>query len=170
MAQPRPYWNPYLAGIGLGLTLLLSFLVLGTGIGASGAIARVAASGAHAVAPVALETNAYTGAWFDADGPLHYYLVFMLAGTLLGGFLSAARAGRVALAVERGPHIGAGPRLLLAVAGGVLVGIGGRFALGCTSGQALTGGALLQAGAFVFTMATFASAFLVAPLVRREWR
>jgi len=27
--------NPYLAGVGLGLTLLVSFLVLGAGLGAS---------------------------------------------------------------------------------------------------------------------------------------
>ncbi len=37
------YMNPYLAGIGLGLTLLLSFLILGAGLGASSGLARIAA-------------------------------------------------------------------------------------------------------------------------------
>ena len=36
---PLPYWSPYLAGFGLGLTLLLAFWVLGTGLGASAGLA-----------------------------------------------------------------------------------------------------------------------------------
>ena len=31
--QPRPYWNPYVAGIALGLVLLASFLIMGFGLG-----------------------------------------------------------------------------------------------------------------------------------------
>ena len=34
---PQPYWNPYLAGFGLGLVLLASFVIMGRGLGASGA-------------------------------------------------------------------------------------------------------------------------------------
>ena len=34
-AGPRPYWNPYLAGVLLGLTLLATFVVAGQGLGAS---------------------------------------------------------------------------------------------------------------------------------------
>jgi hypothetical protein len=45
--------NPYLAGIGLGLTLLVSFLVLGAGLGASsgcrGLRWTVRCQGAHAL-------------------------------------------------------------------------------------------------------------------------
>lgn len=166
----RPYWNPYVAGVGLGLTLVLSFLVLGTGLGASGAIARLAASAAHTVAPTAVEQNGYLGAWFAGGSPLHHYLVLMFLGTLLGGLLSAFAARRIGLRVERGPTARPGLRLLLALLGGGLVGLGSRFAHGCTSGQALSGGALLQLGSFVFTGATFAAAFAAAPLVRREWR
>ena len=36
--QPQPYWNPYVSGIGLGLVLLAAFVVMGRGIGASGAM------------------------------------------------------------------------------------------------------------------------------------
>ena len=35
---PKPYTNPYLAGILLGVVLLASFVVLGAGLGASGGI------------------------------------------------------------------------------------------------------------------------------------
>ncbi|MFY9341849.1 MAG: YeeE/YedE thiosulfate transporter family protein [Planctomycetota bacterium] len=168
--MPRPYWNPYLAGIGLGLVLLFSYVALGTGLGASGGITRLAASAAHAVAPGPVERNDYLGPLVRDGNPLAYYLVTMLAGTLLGGFASAFAAGRVQAGIERGPGSGIGLRLLLALSGGVLVGLGARFASGCTSGQALSGGALLQTGSFVFTGACFAAAFAFAPLVRREWR
>jgi len=166
----KPYWNPYVAGIGLGLTLLVSYVVLGTGLGASGGITRLAASAAHAVAPTAVEQNAYLGGYFDDGSPLAYYLVTMLAGTLLGGFLSAFATGRTGFTIERGPTAKPGVRLLFALFGGGLVGLGARFALGCTSGQALSGGAMLQTGSFVFTGATFAAAFALAPLVKKEWR
>lgn len=170
MSSARPYWNPYVAGVGLGLTLVLAYVVLGTGLGASGGIARLAAAGAHAVAPRAVEANDYLGGWFEDGGPLRYYLVAMLGGTLLGGFVSALAAGRVRPGIERGPSAGRGLRLAWALLGGVMVGVASRFASGCTSGLALSGGALLQAGAFVFTGATFAAGFAFAPLVRREWR
>ncbi len=166
----RPYWNPYLAGIGLGLTLLFSYLVLGTGLGASGGITRIAATAAHAVAPAAVERNDYLAGYFADGNPLAYYLVTMLAGTLLGGFLSAQAAGRVRFGVERGATANPTLRLTLALFGGALAGLGARFAMGCTSGQALSGGAMLQTGSFVFTGACFAAAFAFAPLVRKEWR
>jgi hypothetical protein len=166
----KPYWNPYVAGVGLGLTLLLSYLLLGTGLGASGGITRIAAVAAHEVAPAAVERNAYLGGWFEGGTPLAHYLVTMFAGTLLGGFLSAFAARRVGLTIERGPTAAAPLRLALALVGGALAGLGARFALGCTSGQALSGGAMLQVGSFVFTGACFAAAFALAPIVRREWR
>ena len=55
----RPFWNPYLAGVVLGLVLLSSFLVMGFGLGSSGAVTRFAVGAAHLVAPKAVETNAY---------------------------------------------------------------------------------------------------------------
>lgn len=166
----RPFWNPYAAGVGLGLTLLLSYVVLGTGLGASGGLTRIAASAAHAVAPTTVEANPYLGGYFTNGSPLAYYLVTMLAGTLVGGFVSAFAAGRVQLGVERGPTASAGLRLVLALFGGALAGLGARFANGCTSGQALSGGAMLQTGSFVFTGACFAAAFALAPLVKKEWQ
>lgn len=166
----KPYWNPYAAGVGLGLTLLLSYVVLGTGLGASGGITRIAATAAHAVAPAAVEQNAYLAGYFAGGNPLAYYLVTMLVGTLIGGFVSAYSARRTGFAIERGPSAKPGLRLALALVGGAFAGLGARFALGCTSGQALSGGAMLQTGSFVFTGATFAAAFALAPLVKKEWR
>jgi len=50
------------------------------------------------------------------------------------------------------------------------MGIGAVLARGCTSGLALTGGALLSAGAWLFMIAAFAGAYAFAPFVRRAWR
>ena len=43
-ARPRPYADPYVAGVALGLVLLAAFLLAGRGLGASGAFATAAAS------------------------------------------------------------------------------------------------------------------------------
>ena len=44
------YVNPYVVGVGLGLTLLLAFYVVGRGLGASGAMFRAVAWTADEVA------------------------------------------------------------------------------------------------------------------------
>ena len=48
-------------------------------------------------------------------------------------------------------------------------GFGARLARGCTSGQALSGGALLSVGAFVFMFAVFGGAYGLAYFLRKEW-
>jgi hypothetical protein len=50
------------------------------------------------------------------------------------------------------------------------MGFAARLARGCTSGLALTGGALLSVGAWVFMIALFAAGYAAAPLFRRAWR
>jgi uncharacterized protein len=47
--------------------------------------------------------------------------------------------------------------------------VGAVLARGCTSGQALTGGAMLSVGSWLFMIGAFAAAYLVAPLVKRAW-
>jgi uncharacterized membrane protein YedE/YeeE len=167
----RPYWNPYAAGVALGLVLLSAFALVGRGIGVSGAAAAVVATGADAVASEHARGNAYLGAYLG-DGtrsPLRDWVVIEVVGLLLGGFGSAALAGRLAPAVERGPRVGVRRRLAFAFAGGAVMGFGTRLARGCTSGLALSGGALLSVGAWVFMLAIFAAGYAVAPLVRRQW-
>jgi uncharacterized membrane protein YedE/YeeE len=93
----------------------------------------------------------------------------MLVGILLGGFLSAAGAGRIRFMVEKGEAFPAKIRLLLAAGGGLLVGFASRLAQGCTSGQALTGGALLLNGSLVFMVSLFISGYAAACLFRGQW-
>jgi uncharacterized protein len=165
------FWNPYVAGICLGLVLLLTFYLMGAGLGASGAVARTAAVVAHGVAPEAVEHNGYFGEFYKtgAKYPLLNWMVFEVIGVFLGGVVAVLTARRFRPDVGKGPHASTGLRLTLAFVGGVIGGIGTRFAMGCTSGQALSGGATLAVGSWVFMMAVFATAFGAAYFVRREW-
>ena len=160
-------WNPYLAGVALGLTLLASFLILGAGLGASGGLSRLSAEVCSWVAPEHTRSSEYFGSW--GDRPLRYYLVFMLVGVIAGGALSAMLAGRMRLVLERGASFPWKKRAVLVVAGGLLVGFASRLAQGCTSGQALSGGAMLLTGSLVFLCCVFAGGYAAAYFVRRQW-
>jgi len=218
MGQDKGYWNPYLCGALLGLVLLLTFVLMGRGIGSSSGVARVGAGLIELVAPRHVEGNLYWGpppaevgrqyvqAWQAVQklkqdkttGPAlaaaerklaeasarrqlsrswstprksawDGWLVWEILGVLFGGLFSAWIAGRLKIAVERGPNITPWPRLLLALAGGIISGWATRLAAGCTSGQALTGGATLAVGSWAFMFAVFAGAYATAYFVRRQW-
>ena len=97
-------------------------------------------------------------------------LFFGVFGVILGGFVAAYTSGRLKVEVLKGPRISTASRLVLAIAGGILMGLAARFTRGCASGQALSGGALLSVGAWVFFMAFFAGGYGMAYFVRREYR
>jgi len=164
---PRPYMNPYLAGLMLGLVLLASFLILGVGLGASSATARVGATVQGILMPQHVADSAYFGSW--GRNPLRYYLVFMFVGTLMGGLMSAILGRRIQPQLERGPTASPKLRILMALVGGILAGFASRLASGCTSGQALTGGAMLASGSLLFLVSLFASGYATAWFARRQW-
>jgi len=165
--EPKPYANPYLVGVLLGLVLLASFVILGAGLGASGGIAHIGASLSMSVSAPHTLSSEYFGKW--GATPLNYYLVFMFGGTLVGALFSALLANRARIQVERGAASSVSRRLGYALAGGVIVGFASRLARGCTSGQALSGGALLLSGSLVFLVCLFASGYAAAWFVRKQW-
>jgi hypothetical protein len=170
-AAARPYANPYLAGIGLGLVLLAAFVLVGRGLGASGAFNSMVAWLVSLVAPAYARSNEFLAGYLeDGTHPLKAWLVFEVVGVLVGALLSGLLAGRVAVGVEKGPRVGVAARLALAFVGGALMAVGAAFGRGCTSGQALTGGALLNLGSWAFMMSVFGGAYAVAFLFRRQWR
>jgi uncharacterized protein len=167
---PRPYSDPYLAGVGLGLVLLAAFVIMGRGLGASGAFTTTAAGVTRAVAPARAAGSPLLSRYLEGNGPWRDWLLFELAGVVIGGFLSAFFAGRLRAEIERGPRITPRARLAFAFAGGSAMGLGAVLARGCTSGLALTGGALLGVGSWVFIAAAFAAAYLASPLLKRAWK
>jgi uncharacterized membrane protein YedE/YeeE len=169
---PQPYWNPYLAGLGLGLVLLASYIIMGRGLGASGAFTTLIAYGTDTVAPAHARANEFYAEYLG-DGtrnPLMDWLVFEVIGVFVGGFFSGTLAGRIKVTTEKGPHISVRSRLLYAFLGGGLMGIGAKLARGCTSGQALTGGAVLNLGSWAFMMMVFGGGYAVAYFMRRQWQ
>lgn len=164
------YANPYVAGVGLGLVLLAAFVVTGRGLGASGAFATTAAGVTRAIDPARAGANPYFAKYLGGAGPWRDWLLFEILGVVAGGWTSARLAGRVRAEIERGPHASPTSRLAFAAAGGATMGVGSVFARGCTSGQALTGGALLSVGSWIFVAAAFAAAYAVAPLFKKAWR
>jgi uncharacterized protein len=168
-ASARPYSDPYLTGVVLGLVLLAAFVVVGRGLGATGAFASVAATAVDAVSPGAVESNRYFADRLPAAGLWSDWLVVEITGVFVGAWASAALARRLRVTVERGSGISVAQRLARAGAGGVVMGIGAVLARGCTSGQALTGGALLSVGSWLFMFGAFGAAYLAAWLMRSAW-
>lgn len=174
-AAPReaaPYANPYAAGVGLGLVLLAAYVLMGRGLGASGAVSAAVSWVVGLVAPAHAAANGFYSEYLasGAGHPLKSWLVFEVLGVVAGGFLSGVLAHRLSRTVEKGPRISVRGRLLLAFAGGALMGFGAKLARGCTSGQALSGGATLNVGSWAFMMMVFAGAYALAGLLRRQWR
>ncbi|MEJ5351043.1 MAG: YeeE/YedE thiosulfate transporter family protein [Melioribacteraceae bacterium] len=169
--QPKPYSNPYLVGIGLGLVLLAAFVIMGRGLGASGAASTVVAVTVSKVAPEhASKNNFYKEYLTDGTtNPLKDWLVFEVLGVAAGGFLSGTLAHRVKRTIEKGPNVSNRTRLIYAFIGGAIMGFGAKLARGCTSGQALTGGALLNLGSWAFMFAVFGGGYLAAYFFRRQW-
>ena len=178
---PQPYWNSYIAGTVLGLVLLAAFVFTGRGLGASGAVTRMAAysiqkveasihGGTSAEADTIAKHNAYTGQYLKGPGdPLDDFLVYMFVGVIVGGFISGMLGRRAGFEVIHGPNSTVGRRLMFAALGGVISAFGARLARGCTSGQALTGGASLALGSWVFMLCVFAGGYGIAYFVRKEW-
>jgi hypothetical protein len=168
--EPRPYIDPYLAGALLGVVLFLSFFVTGGGLGASAALSRVQTGILDLFAPAHVDRVAYFAELAGGSrSPWLHYSVYMLAGTILGGFASGLWGRRVKLETRKGPRISTGTRWALAFAGGAIMGYGARLARGCTSGQALSGGAVLSVGSWAFMFSIFAAGYAVAWFLRRLW-
>jgi hypothetical protein len=91
-------------------------------------------------------------------------------GVAAGALLSGLLAGRVGFAVEKGPRVSTALRLACAFAGGGIMAFGAHLARGCTSGQALTGGALLNVGSWAFMIMVFVGGYAAAWFIRWQWR
>jgi hypothetical protein len=167
---PKDYIHPYLAGALLGVVLFLAFFITGNGLGASGGLNNIIAFFQDLIVPGHMDRVPYLVKMAGGDkNPLDSYLVFVVLGALLGGFVSGWRSGRLKVETIRGPRVSPRARWAMAFLGGAIMGYGARFARGCTSGQALSGGAVLSVGSWAFMFAVFAGAYALAYALRKFW-
>jgi uncharacterized protein len=168
--DPSQYWNPYFAGVMLGIVLFGSLFVTGNGLGASGGFARIMAFLEDRVVSAHVNCNPHLAPMAGGDNnPLDHRMVWMVLGVVLGGFVSGLIARRVKAETCKGPQISTALRWILAFVGGGLMGYGAGLARGCTSGQALSGGAVLSVGSWTFMMMVFAGGYLLAYPLRKVW-
>jgi uncharacterized membrane protein YedE/YeeE len=170
VSRAKPYLNPYLAGTLLGVVLFLAFFITGSGLGASGGLNRLLVYVQNAINPEHIDQVAYLLKMAGGNvNPLDSWIVFLTVGTIIGGFISGLLGRRIKFETNKGPQIGNGTRWILAFIGGALMGYGARLARGCTSGQALSGGAVLSVGSWAFMFAVFAGAYALAYFFRKCW-
>ena len=169
--KAKPYMNPYLAGVLLGLVLLGSIYVTGRGLGASGAVKSVMLTGVAEVAPGHTENTPFIKNYVEQNpgGPLQNWLVFEVIGILIGAFLSGVLSNRMGLKLERGPKVTNTTRIIAAIIGGALFGFGSQLGRGCTSGSALSGMAVMSFGGIITMLAIFGSGYGMAYFFRKLW-
>ena len=166
----KDYVNPYYAGILLGIVLFAAFFLTGNGLGASGGLNRLLLAIEDPIAPDHVDRTAYLLTMAGGDtNPLDSWIVVLTIGTIMGGFAAGWMNGRVKLETRKGPQISNQRRWLMAFIGGSLMGYGARLARGCTSGQALSGGAVLSVGSWAFMFAVFGGGYALAYFVRKLW-
>lgn len=168
--EVKPYVHPYFGGMVLGIILFLAFFLTGNGLGSSGATARLDALLVDNIAPSHVDRTPYLLKMAGGDkNPLDDWIIPVFFGALIGGFVSGKIGNRVKLETTKGPRISHRARWLFAFLGGVLFLYGARLARGCTSGQALSGGATLAAGSWAIMFAIFGGAYGLAYFVRKLW-
>lgn len=170
MNTKKPYLNPYLAGVALGLVLTASFLLTGHGLGASGGFARFVAELQAWLRPEHVDNSpGWASLAGGSNNALDHWLTWAVLGTACGGLVSAWRNGRLKWETFKGPNISPRTRWAMALLGGLIVGYASRMARGCTSGQALSGGAVLSVGSWAFMFSVFGGGYAVAYLFRKLW-
>ncbi len=168
--KKQDYWPNILAGIGLGLILILAYYVAGRGLGGSGAVTRITAGAMNLVAPEHTQNLSYFDRYFSGGSLIiNDWLVFQVIGVFLGGVFGALTAGRFGKSVDKGERLSDSQRFMFALLGGAIMGWGARLARGCTSGQALSGGATLALGSWAFIAALFIGGFITALFAKKLW-
>ena len=162
--MPKPFWNPLGAGLALGVVLLLTFIITGHGLGATGFTTRLTAWLASGV-PSLMGDESYLGPIAE-DGLFSAWITWQVIGVALGAVVAARLARRIRVQVDGQKTLGTSRRLLTAFSGGLLAGLGARIAAGCTSGMGLSGAATLSIAGFTFLVTFFAAGMIVSRLVR----
>ena len=162
-------WSPYLAGMGLGMTLIATFYIFGWGTGASSAFSLTAAVGVNEISPEFAASMKYLARYLSNAAPFKSWIIFEVAGVFIGSLIGTLAFGKFRLRIDKGERIGRTKRIVAAIAGGILIGFASRLARGCTSGIVLSGASQLAVAGWIFALAMFIGGFIAAAYFRRLW-
>ncbi len=165
------YMNPYLAGLLLGLLIVVTVYISGEGLGASGAVKGVVMYSIDKIAPAQTDNLAFVKSYKNShpEGMLKTWLIIEILGLIIGAFISGTLANRTKLMVEHSSGITSKQRIVAALIGGALFGMGSQFGRGCTSGAALSGMAVFSTGGILTMIAIFGSGYIFAYFFRKLW-
>ncbi len=162
-------WSPYVAGVLLGVVVAWSEVIYGRPLAVSGAFDKLAAY----VGRVLFPSSQY---YRHIMTPGITWQVWVVLGVLIGAFVSSKLSTEYRLRwlpdSQWADRFGTGRvrRLVVAFCGAVVVQLGAGIAGGCTSGLAISGGAVLAPGAFLFMAGMFAGGIPTAWLWYRRRR
>ena len=164
----RKSYSPYTAGIIIGLLQIPIFLTLHASLGASGSFNSIACSilswfSDTGITGVASQCFAVMKLWWQLG------FVF---GIALGAYLSSRlsktkRSGFSPIWLKITNINSLGKRSIMAFVGGFIMLIGACIAGGCTSGNGISGIALLSVGSMIVITVMFISGILVVRLYKK---
>jgi uncharacterized membrane protein YedE/YeeE len=167
-------WSPYVAGILLGIVVILAVVLANNLLGASGAFENLAGLIGKVIAP-----KAFDNIYFNYVMPAGItWSVILMVGIFFGGMLGAATSRTLkwgkkdaANSDEQWKRIfgrQTWKRWVLGFLGAIVLEYGAGIAGGCTSGLLISGGSILVPAAFLFMGGMFASGIVTALIVYRN--
>jgi uncharacterized membrane protein YedE/YeeE len=167
-------WSPYVAGILLGIVVILAVVLANNLLGASGAFENLAGLIGKVIAP-----KAFDNMYFNYVMPAGItWSVILMVGIFFGGMLGAATSRTLkwgkkdaANSDEQWKRIfgrQTWKRWVLGFLGAIVLEYGAGIAGGCTSGLLISGGSVLVPAAFLFMGGMFASGIVTALIVYRN--
>ncbi len=162
-------WSPYAAGAGLGVIATLSMALFGKRLSGAGAYQHLSGCVGRALAPHSLY-------WKYVMPTGMTWELWLLGGTFLGALASALASGqfRWRLMPDRQWEQAFGPsvtkRWLVVLVGTALIELSAGIAGGCTASLAVSGGAALAPGAFLFMAGMFGGGIPTARFLYRKPR
>ena len=163
------------AGISLGLLLILATALVKP-LGVSTQYVVTDAALAHKLAPEFAEDTAYHAKYVDKTDWGIGYGWMLVFGMFVGGGITARLLKKKQPEVDKGsmPPMWAenfgssqAKRYAYSFLGGFLLLFGARLAGGCTSGHMISGISQLAISSFIFGIATFGAAILMAKFLYR---
>ena len=164
------------AGVSLGLLLILATaLVKPLGVSTQFVVSDAAI--VHQLAPDFAEGNTYLAKYGEKSDWGVGYGWMLVFGMLVGGAVTSSLFRKKQPEIDKGSmppmwkqNFGASvaKRYFAAFSGGVLLLFGARLAGGCTSGHMISGISQLALSSFIFGIATFGAAILMAKFLYRK--